>query len=283
MNAISHFLGSLLNQIYGVVGNYGIAIILITLFVKIIMIPLTIKSTKSQMQMQAMNPKLKEIQQKYKNNPEKLNQMTMDLYKEYNINPMAGCLPLLIQMPILFAFFSTLRDPAQFVFGAEQAQVVLNEGFLWMENLINPDVINIGGINLPFILPILAAATTFFDMKSNLANTGSSGKGGDDPSASTMKIMIYMMPAMILFWGVSMPAGLSIYIAVSTFFSIVQRRIMEMWKKREQEKKKDGTLKSAQAKKATPANKANVAEKSRIEHQNKSNSPATRKKKAGKQ
>ena len=102
MNIISNLLGHVLKIIVEFVHNYGLSIILFTVFVKVLLLPLTIKQTKSTKAMQDIQPKLKEIQEKYKNKPEKQQQEIMNLYKEAKVNPVAGCLPLVIQMPILF-------------------------------------------------------------------------------------------------------------------------------------------------------------------------------------
>ncbi len=109
--------GAVLNFIYGFVYNYGVAIILFTLLIKIILLPLTLKQQKSMTKMQRMQPKLKEIQEKYKDDKDKSAQETMKLYKEYGVSPMGGCLPLLIQFPILIAFYNVIREPVEYVLG----------------------------------------------------------------------------------------------------------------------------------------------------------------------
>ena len=101
MNILYQAFGFVLYQIYNLVKDYGFAVILFTIIVKTIILPLNIKQTNSMREMQAVQPELNNLQKKYKNNPEKLNAETMKLYKLYNVNPMAGCLPLLIQLPII--------------------------------------------------------------------------------------------------------------------------------------------------------------------------------------
>lgn len=108
--------GAVLNFIYGFVYDYGVSIILFTLLIKIILLPLTLKQQKSMTKMQRMQPKLKEIQEKYKDDKDKSAQETMKLYKEYGVSPMGGCLPLLIQFPILIAFYNVIREPVEYVF-----------------------------------------------------------------------------------------------------------------------------------------------------------------------
>lgn len=114
MNIISNALGHVLRIIFELVQNYGLSIILFTIVVKVLLLPLTIKQTKSTKAMQDIQPKILEIQTKYKDKPEKQQQEIMKIYTEAKINPLAGCLPLLIQMPILIALFSVLREPVTY-------------------------------------------------------------------------------------------------------------------------------------------------------------------------
>ena len=107
--------GFVLKLIYDIVSNYGLSIILLTLLIKIIVLPLTLKQQKAMTKMQRIQPKLQEIQEKYKNDKEKASQETMKLYKEYGVNPMGGCLPLLIQFPILIAFYQVIQKPVQYM------------------------------------------------------------------------------------------------------------------------------------------------------------------------
>lgn len=113
-------LGSILSFFYEVIPNYGVAIILLTILVRIVMIPLTIKQTRSMQEMQRIQPKVKELQRKYKGNRQKMNEELMKLYKEHQVNPLGGCLPLLLQLPVFFALFSVLNTPVRAA--AEPAQ-----------------------------------------------------------------------------------------------------------------------------------------------------------------
>ena len=136
MNIISNLLGHVLRVIFELVNNYGMAIIIFTIFVKLLLLPLTIKQTKSTKAMQDMQPKMQEIQAKYKDKPEKQQQEIMKLYQEYKVNPLAGCLPLLIQMPILIGLFTVLREPvASGVFANQAAFAAADTGFLWVNSL----------------------------------------------------------------------------------------------------------------------------------------------------
>lgn len=156
-NFFANALGRLLEGIYNVVkatgldfeylSAYAIAIIITTIIFKLILLPLTLKQTRSMKEMQNIQPKIKEIQEKYKNDKQKLNQKTMELYKEHNVNPFGGCLPLLIQFPIIIAFFKLLREPYKFMFGGNPDNIEaikeaatyyyqsVNKGFLWIKDL----------------------------------------------------------------------------------------------------------------------------------------------------
>jgi YidC/Oxa1 family membrane protein insertase len=168
--------------------------------------------------MQLIQPKMDEIKKKYQNDPDKQNQKIMELYKEHKVNPLAGCLPLLIQFPIIIGLFNALREPVKYVFGTEAAYKIADTGFLWVNNLASPDVILLGGISIPFILPILAAITTY------IQSAMMSPKGGKKDPTQTM--MLYMFPIMMLFWGISFPAGLLLYWVAGNIFQIVQQYIL---------------------------------------------------------
>ncbi|MGN1251234.1 MAG: YidC/Oxa1 family membrane protein insertase, partial [Candidatus Spyradocola sp.] len=147
----------ILNLIYGFVGNYGVSIILFTLVIKLILLPLDIKQRHSMRKMQDIQPKIDEINKKYEKDPEKRSQKTMELYKKEKVNPMGGCLPMLIQMPILFAMFAVMRHIAgeQTVLMVQQVAEgakFVPEGFLWISNIWQPDNI------LATIIPSLTSA-----------------------------------------------------------------------------------------------------------------------------
>lgn len=230
---MSTILGFLLKFIFEIVGHYGIAIIVFTVVVKLLLYPLTAAQNKSMAAIQEIQPMIDDIKKKYPTNQEKQNQLIMELYQKYKINPLMGCLPLLIQFPILIGLFNVLREPVRYVFQTEAAYLAADTGFLWIDSMASPDVIVIAGLTIPFILPILAAGSTFIE--SYMMQKG-------QPKNPTTSVMLYMMPILILVWGVSFPAGLSLYWAVSNIFSIVQRRISNY--KREQAKLASGGSKA---------------------------------------
>ena len=205
MNIIGNLLGHVLRIIYDVVQNYGWSIIVFTILVKVLLLPLTIKQTKSTKAMQDIQPKIQEIQEKYKNKPEKQQQEIMKLYQEAKINPLAGCLPLLIQMPIIIGLFSVLREPVAYgVFQSEEAFKLADTGFLWLQSLTATHNIEMG---------ILSGVSAYVMQKVMTP---------PDQAEGPMKTMTYVMAAMSFYWGYTFTAGLALYWTVSNLFSIAQ-------------------------------------------------------------
>ncbi|MBK5244048.1 MAG: membrane protein insertase YidC [Eubacteriaceae bacterium] len=214
MNFLYQTFGWVLLQIYNIIGYYGWSIIIFTLLVKVILLPLNIKQTKSMKDMQRLQPEIQKLSKKYKNNKEKLNEETLKLYKTFKVNPAGGCLPLLLQFPILIGLYGTLRSPDLWVF----PNGVINSidmSFLWIPNLGTPDHL--------YILPILAALFTFITQKFTMSATVTNP---DDPNAKTQKIMLYAMPIMIGYISISMPAGVALYWVVQNVFTFFQQLIM---------------------------------------------------------
>lgn len=231
MSIFAEVFGYLLGLIYNLVQNYGVAIIIFTLLTKLILMPFTIKQLRSSKAMAALQPKMKEIQEKHKDNKEKQNQMMVELYKEHNYNPLSGCLPLLIQFPIIIGLFTALREPGTYVFvnNPDLLELATQQSFLWMKNLSDPDLIsNIFStgpawlIGLPGLMPVMSAALTYFQMNS-MNSAQASGSAGQN---SSMKMMQTIFPVMILFWGKSLSAGLILYWTVGSLFQLVQQYIM---------------------------------------------------------
>lgn len=223
MNIIAQPLGILLKLIYDIVGNYGLSIIVFTVFVKLLLVPLTLKQTKSMKDLQNMQPKLEAIKVKYKDNQEKLNEKTLALYKDENVSPYGGCLPLLIQLPIIIGLFTVLRSPEVYVFASEEVFRSISTNFLWLSNLADPD---------PWILPLMAAFTTYL---SSVTAPNSSGQ--------SQKLLKYIMPIMIFWWGRSFAAGLTLYWVVSNGFQAIQQLVLSRSKLKVQAEASLGTLK----------------------------------------
>jgi len=228
----------LLIILYGFTHNYGVAIILLTIFIRLILYPLMQKQMVSMREMQKIQPLMKAVQDKYKNDKERLNKELMALYKEHKVNPMSGCLPLLIQMPILILLFQTLR-----VF--EYLDPITNNiagGFLWISKYYNViedgETIAKAGLALserliPFgffgiehigILPFLVAGSMYIQQKMT-STGGAAGKDGGS-SAQTQKMMTIMMPLMIGFMSFSLPSGLTLYWFTSTLLGIGQQYLI---------------------------------------------------------
>lgn len=208
LEIIAKPLGALLKLIYDMVGNYGLAIILFTIITKILLLPINIKQTQSTNKMNEINPKMKAIQAKYKNDKEKLNEKLMELYKEEKYNPASGCLPLFIQLPIIIALFRVLQGPTKFVFTPEQFDAI-SKSFLWLPDLGLPDKL--------YILPVLSALTTYFQM--NMV----AGKTATDPNMKTMNMI---MPLMLGWITIKFPSGLAMYWVVGNLFTIAQQYLM---------------------------------------------------------
>ena len=194
MSYIRQFLTFLLNTTDKYVGNFGISIIIVTILIKILLLPLTLKQDKSMKEMKKLQPELEKIKEKYANDKQMLNIKTMELYKEHKVNPLGGCLPLLLQLPILFALFGVLRNGI----------IPKDSSFLWLK-LSVPD---------PFyVLPVLNGAVSFFQQKLM----------GSADSNPQMKNMMYIFPIMMIMFSLKMPSGLQLYWLTSSILAVVQQ------------------------------------------------------------
>ncbi len=178
--------------------SYGLAIVIMTIIVKLLLYPLTKKQIESTKSMMEIQPKMKAIQEKYKDDKERLNMELANLYKTEGVNPLAGCLPLIVQMPIMIGIFYGIRD---FHYAG-------SSGFLWMESISVPDP--------TYILPVLSALTTFIQSKQTMPDTGSAQN----------KMMLYFMPLFIGYISLEFPAGLVIYWVVMNIMQIAQQAMM---------------------------------------------------------
>ena len=208
------FLQAILTVFYNISGyigfaNYGVAIILMTIVIKILLYPLTVKQIKSMKAMQDLQPKMKELQEKFKDKPEKLQQEMAALYKNSGVNPLAGCLPLLAQMPILMGIFFAIRDYSY----------IGDPTFFWLSNLSVADHI--------YVLPILSAVTTYIQQKQTM----------NDENPQT-KMMMYFMPIFIGYISINFPSGLVLYWVVSNIAQIIQ----QWWMYRDEAKIKEGAV-----------------------------------------
>jgi len=187
--------------------NYGVVLIIFSILVKVIVYPLTRKSYQSMRAMSSLQPKLQALKEKHAKDPQRLNQATMQLYKEEGVNPMGGCLPMLIQMPLLFALFQVFRSTIE----------LRGEPFmLWITDLSAPDTLfEIGGFPIN-ILPLVMAASMFIQQKMTPTAAG----------AGQQKSMMYMMNIFFIFIFYRLPSGLNLYYTLFNVLTILQQKYL---------------------------------------------------------
>ncbi len=200
---VSQALLNMMNLLHRFVGNYAVAILILTAIIKLILWPLQTKANKSMRRMAALSPKMQELKEKYKDDPTKMNAEVMRLYKDYGVNPVSGCLPMLIQIPIFFGLFTMLR----------QAVELRNANFLWVHDLSQPDTIaHIPGLGWPInILPLIMAGTSFW-------MTHVTPKSGD---ATQQRVMMFM-PLIFVVFCYNFAAALALYYTTQNLFTILQ-------------------------------------------------------------
>jgi YidC/Oxa1 family membrane protein insertase len=209
-----------LRQLAIVTGSAGLAIILFTIILKLVLLPLSLMQTKSMKAMQAIQPELAELRKKYGKDRERMAQEQMRLYKEHGVNPAAGCLPMIPMMVVLIGLYQAL---IQLAATDERFQ----ESWLWIHNLSQPDIpLHLpGDIPVPGILPIVMLITQFAYGKM----TPSMG-ASDDPQQQMMQRMTtYFMPIMLFFFSFNFPAGLVLYWVVSNVFEIARMGFTVSW------------------------------------------------------
>jgi YidC/Oxa1 family membrane protein insertase len=198
--------------------DLGIAIIVLTVLIRLALYPVFQKGIKSQKELAVLQPKIKELQKKYKNDKEKQARALMELYKEHKVNPMSGCLPMLIQLPILWAFFRVLITGL-----ADSAKLSLLYGFIGNPGVLNTMSMHLFDLTKPnYLLAFLAGATQFVQGKM-LAPKSNPADGKDDFASAMNKQMIYMMPVIIFLAALKMPAGLPLYWTTLNIFGIIQQ------------------------------------------------------------
>jgi len=202
---------------YLLIPNYGVAIILLTLFTKIIFLPMTFKSSESTAKMAALNPKMAEIRARLKGKPEKMNQEIAELYKREKVSPLSGCLPLLLQLPIFFALYNLLNSHF------ELRGALFIPG--WIPDLAAPESVLDFGFTIPLVnwtslrlLPLIMLGTQLLSSKFTQP-TGA----GQQQSAGQMKLMTYALPIVFLFILYDMPSGLVLYWTIQNILSTAQQ------------------------------------------------------------
>lgn len=207
MDFLANIVQQVLNVLYGFtesigIPNLGLAIVLMTIIIKLIMYPLTQKQIQSTKAMMEIQPKMKALQEKYKDDKQRLNMELANLYKNEGVNPLAGCLPLVIQMPIMIGIFYGIRDYDY----AAHPEIVTS--FLWLKDISLADP--------TYILPVLSALTTFIQTKQTMP----AGGGAQN------KMMAYFMPLFIGYISLTFPAGLVLYWVVMNIMQIAQQALM---------------------------------------------------------
>ena len=227
MGLLAKPLGWLLTLLYDLVGNYGICLIIVTLIVKLALYPVYKKQIFSTAGMMDIQPKMQELQRKYANDKETLNQKMAELYKEEGFNPMGGCLPMIVQMFVIMGLFGLLRNPMLYI-ADESMYFAIHEKFLWIQDLSQPDL---------WILPIAAGVATFFSFWMNQQtnpNANAAASGGNIMNV----IMKYFFPIMIVWLARTYPSGLAIYWFMSQFIQIFFNLRFNMLRKALKEKNK---------------------------------------------
>jgi len=200
---------------YRLFHNWGLSIILLSIFLNIILFPLTLKSFKSMQKMHELHPQMEKLKAQYKDNPQKLNKEVLELYKKYKINPLSGCLPLLLQMPIFVALYQALTKSID----------LRGAGFLWINDLSMPDAVGI-----PFALPIFGNSINILPLVMVVLmvlqqKISSKVMGGavTEEQKQQQKMMLIIMPIMFGFIFYNMPSGMVLYWVVNTILTIVEQ------------------------------------------------------------
>ncbi|MBC6937649.1 MAG: membrane protein insertase YidC [Chloroflexi bacterium] len=243
---------TVITVLYSIFGNVVVAIIIFTILVRLLMYPLNIQQMRSSKAMQALQPELKKLQEKYKNDREKLAQEQMALYRQHGINPLGGCLPLLIQFPIWIGLYQAINHalaatPLQlidlggrFLVGGLDHLVPLNNVWLGMD-LTQPPTPPTNPV-FALALPLLVLVTTWVQSKLITPPTPSGEDGQPNQAAAMTQSMTTIMPIMMGFFSLSFSVGLSIYFVVSNLFTIAQYSLQGQadWRRLLRLKKPDG-------------------------------------------
>ena len=235
MRLLASPLGYLLTWLYDFIGSYGIAVLVLTVIIKLALYPVYAKQIKATMNMSKMQPKINEIQQKYAKDKQLMNEKMAELYKEEGGSMYGGCLPMIVQMLVIMGLFSLFRNPMNYI-GSDQMLFAVHESFLWIQDLAQPD---------KWILPIISGVATFIAYY--FSQTTQAGANADQMQVMN-KMMKYIFPVMILLMARSYPAGLALYWSGSQimqiFYNIRFARIKKKALEEEKHKKKKKAAKA---------------------------------------
>lgn len=214
LSSVSWLVYSIMVMLYGLIPNYGVVVVLFAVLIKLVTYPLMAKQLRSSKKMQEISPLMNQIKIKYKNNPTLQQQKMAALFQENKINPLAGCLPLLIQMPVLMSVFMVFRNTI--AFRGESF-------FLWINDLSAADTLFVvGGIPVN-VLPFLMSFSMYYTMKLSSATQPA---GGDPAQEATQQMMKYMFPGMMFFLFYAFPSGLNLYYLCFNIMQILQQKII---------------------------------------------------------
>ncbi len=216
-------------------GDFGLSIIILTVIIRLCLFPLTLKQLRSTKATQAIQPLMADVKKKYANDPQAQYRATQELYKEYNINPLSGCLPLFIQLPVLYGLYGAMNIVLR-PSGGKLTLAAINDviypflpklsnlpdfNLRWF-SFINPHwVLSLATPDKTFILPVLAGLATFAQLRMSQARNQKKAGGASDMMTNQMQIMSFIMPFVTFFFALSFPAGLALYWTTSTSNKVV--------------------------------------------------------------
>jgi len=268
---IANIFGYLLNFLYTLLNNYGLAIIIFSILVKLLLLPLTIKQQKTMEKTTKMQDELKSLQFKYKNDPEKLNKEMMDMYKRENMSPFSGCLSSIVQIVLILAVFYLVRSPLTYMkkvdtniieeytnkletqtqypevqvikeFGRENQELYVNMDFLGLDlsSVPSSDLSDFRTLIIPFLYVVSSIISMKLTMnmqnKKETSKEEKQGESTEDIMQSTSKSMSYMMPIMAFSISLVAPLGLALYWLMSNVLMIVERIFINIFMKKKEEK-----------------------------------------------
>lgn len=271
LGSIANIFGYFLNFLYNILNNYGLAIIIFSILIKLILLPLTIKQQKTMEKTTKMQDEMKSLQFKYKNDPEKLNKEMMDMYKRENMSPFSGCLSSIVQLILILAVFYLVRSPLTYMkkadvniineytnkletktnypevqivkeFGNENEEVYINMNFLGLDlsNVPSNNLTDFETLIIPFLYVISSVVST--KMTLNMQNKGkkeedkeNKEESMEDMMQNTNKSMSYMMPIMAFSISLVAPLGLALYWLMSNVLMIIERIFLNMIKSKKEE------------------------------------------------
>ena len=214
LSSVSWLIYAIMVFLYGLIPNYGVVVILFAVLIKAVTYPLMAKQLRSTKKMQEIQPELNKIKLKYKSDPALQQQKMSALFQKSGVNPLAGCLPMLVQFPVLIAVFMVFRNTIEF-----RGEPF----FLWITDLASPDTLFMLG-SIPInVLPFLMALSMFYTMQ---VSTSAQPSGGDPAQEATQKMMKYMFPGMMFFLFYGFPSGLNLYYLCFNVIQIIQQKII---------------------------------------------------------